>query len=285
MSEQSQIISISASKIKLAFEDCYGKYYFRYVKKLPVQEVVWPGTTLGEIIHKYIENSIEAINNSVKLEDFKKSIVFEKIFSEYLANYKKHNKVFKYSRDINKKDFLIKGQKYSELFVKFIYGFIESEKNENTILRPEYKIEFTKDNIRTSGIIDLFVDSQAINKKVIDFKTTGDWHKWFYVDWKNDIQSIMYLYLIYESMQAFVNQYDYLILDHNKKIIFFKGYSYTHEEIIDKIESLKRIIYKLVQMHLESAQDLDKKFFPYFKPEKTKWFFCDFKDNCNLKVI
>ena len=117
------IISISASKIKLAFEDCYGKYYFRYIKKIKTEEIVWPGTVLGEIIHKYIENSIDAINTGIDLIDFKETINFEKTFSEYLANYKKNNKLFKYSRDTNKKDFIVKGQKYSELFVKFIYGF------------------------------------------------------------------------------------------------------------------------------------------------------------------
>lgn len=278
MTDTKEIISISASKIKLAFEDCYGKYHYKYVLKKEVSEVVWPGTTLGEIIHKFIENSINAINNNININDFKKTIMFENIFEEYLTNYKKNKKLFKWSKDTSKKEFLIKGQKYSELFVKFIYGFIESEKEEGVEFLPEHKIELFENNIKVSGIIDLFIKKPDINK-VIDFKTTKDWNKWFYVDWFNDIQSLMYLKLIFSKWELFVSSYDYLILDHTKKTIFFKNYEYTQEDVKEKIELINRVINKLVSMH---KQEPDKK---YFQPEKTKCFFCDFKDFCKLKVV
>lgn len=270
-------ISISASKIKLAFEDCYGKYYYKYVLKEKIEEVVWPGTILGEIIHKFIENSINAINNNISLNDYKKTINFEKIFFQYLEEYKKINKVFKWNKGISKKEFLNKGQKYSELFVRFIYGFVESEKQEGAILIPEYKLEIEDDEKIISGIIDLFIKKE--NSKVIDFKTTKDWHKWFYIDWLNDIQSLMYLKLIFEKLQIKINSYDYLILDHDKKVLFFKDYIYQPDEIEEKIKLLDRIINKLITLHRSGENT------KYFMPEKTKCFFCDFKDICKNKII
>jgi hypothetical protein len=279
MSENNQIISISASKIKLAFEDCYGKYYFKYVEKIKTQEVVWPGTLLGEVIHKFIENSIHAIQNKVKLKDFKQDINFEQSFTEKLAEYKKNNKAFKFSRGTSKKDFLLKGQKYSELFVKFIYGFIE---NQHGVFYPEHRIEFIdSDNNRISGIIDLLIQLDNLFS-VIDFKTTGDWNKWFYVDWKNDIQSLMYLYLVYENKKAFIKSYDYLILDHEQRALFFKNYEYLEHELDEKIQYIKRIIAKLVNIHKDPDY---KKYKKLFRPEQTKCHFCDFKDKCAFKTI
>lgn len=276
------IISISASKIKVAFEDCFGKYYHQHVLKEKTEQVIWPGTSLGEIIHKYIENSINAIQNNITYKDFKQTINFEQTFQEYLVQYKKDKKLFKYSRDTNKKQFVLKGQKYSELFVKFIYGYIALEQQDTKLFIPEHKIELFDEAGKKSGIIDLLKISHDDIYKVIDFKTTKDWNKWFYLDWENDIQSMMYFYLIKEKYQTYVKEYDYMILDHDKRALFFKSNTYTQEEIEKAIEKIKKLINLLLSLHKDPEKELAKKL---YRPEKTKCYFCDFKDNCKRKVI
>lgn len=280
--QKPEIISISASKIKVAFEDCFGKYYFQHVLKEKVNQVIWPGTSLGEIIHKYIENSINAIKQDIPLQEFKKTIIFESIFEDFLKQYKKDNKTFKYSRDTNKKQFLLKGQKYSELFVKFIYGYIELEKADTKLFIPEHKIEMFDEAGKKSGIIDLLKITIQEIYKIIDFKTTKDWNKWFYIDWMQDIQSMMYLYLIFEKYQAYVQEYDYMILDHDKRALFFKSKTYTQQEVIDSITTIKKLITLLITLHKDPEHQMVKKL---YRPEKTKCYFCDFKDKCKRKVI
>ena len=271
MSEES--LNFSASRLKL-IDDCFGKYHFKYIKKIPVDQIIWPGTIRGSVLHRILEESVlmklDKIDNETILQSVKGK--FTLYFEEMKADKTKGK--FTKSRTYKPDEYNEQGEKAAIIFTRFVINYFHDIKNAFPELKIEAKYEF-EDNVNINGIIDLPVLTWEDKLRIIDFKTTSDSNKWYFVLFKEDIQKLMYFYLGWKHFQKFSEGFDYLVYNIDEKNIFFQSINYV-EEVADYktfFEPLTQRIRTLKFLH----NNADEK---YYNPNKESCKWCDFKHIC-----
>lgn len=272
-------ITFSASRIKLA-HDCFGKYYFRYMKRIKVPQILWPGTVFGLVTHRILEETLlakKAGSDDKKIIEGNKGL-FEKYFNEIL-NEKKDTQKFKKSRDyaMNPNAFLNKGEKGVVSLTKFILKYFDGYKEVYPEEAMKERYVFS-DNIILNGVADLPIEISDDNFRIVDFKTTKDSNNFYFVHWDTDVQSKFYFYLAWKKFGKFPDGFDYLVFNHVTKNIFLNSVTAiekptTEKEFSSFFAPLTYQINEVVRMHKDPKTE-------YYNPEAIKCGWCEYSDWC-----
>lgn len=269
-------IFISASKINLFYE-CPRKYFYRYLyewkEEEKIKQVSWPGSGFGDSIHKILEwCSIKLMEGLSQKEIM--DLVKGKFKDYYDIWLKKNAKTFMQSKGYSYKKFVEKGEKYAILITKFYMSYF----TDFTEILPEEEFEIKYDllegkDVYLKGIIDLVYFSED-DFKIIDFKTTKESTKFYFVDWRIDTQSLIYLYYCLQKYNKFPSSFSYLVLNHMEKTLFFK------EQFIEE----KETFFRNLTDQIDTIYDYTKN--PDFELSNSsasacKW--CEYKGICELK--
>ena len=270
-------LTLSASKINL-YKDCPGKYRYRYVDKVDIKQVVWPGTGLGHSAHSVIEWSIEQLKKDLPEKQIINEVkqgLFKTFYDEWLKTYKKE---FKKSRGYDYDKFIVKGTKHSLTLVKFILGFY---KDYHDII-PEFPLqvdyEFVKD-VQLNGIIDLIYFEDKTTYQIVDFKTTKINDKFYYMDWTSDTQSLIYTYYGLINWELVPTNFSYLILNHELNFLFFKEINLKKDLYNKKEEYFKTLtkdIEDVKEFYYNPTEDA-------YTPSQETCRWCDYKKICSKK--
>lgn len=262
-------IRFSASKMGLLLNDCFGKYYYKYVLKLPVGEVIWPGTVLGLLNHKFLEIAIKLRkkkwDNKQILELFRGK--FEKIFYKIILREKNRNRIFRQSRDysFDQRRYLRNKEKLTLKFVSFVLKYFSDFDNVECEKKITIKYE---EGIELTGFIDLilFYGDRYI---IVDFKTTKDSNNFYFVNWEKDLQSLIYVYLNAETRKLMPDSCNYLVFNHEEKAIFIKTYLIEDYDF----SHLHGAIAKSCKLHENGTNKS-------FNPSKDRCKWCDYGRWC-----
>jgi len=228
-----QEIKYSVSRYKLQL-DCLGKYYFRYIKNIEVEKLTWPGTIFGSSIHKYIEDNLQKVDEIKKLSDYKKYNLplFNKYYQQeknlQIANGFKIGK----PRMFNEDRLMGEAEKWLPNIFRFLKNFLPKGKimHEDEI---NNSIEVNNVKINNTSIIDLQVASED-KLWLFDFKNTKHPTNYFFINWKEDPQSVSYLYFTREKKPE---SFSYIVFDIDDSMIFVNS-TVMHENIENLFETM-----------------------------------------------
>lgn len=275
-----QELTLSASKI-IMMTDCFGKYYFRYIKGLK-KENIYPGTLFGKAIHKIAEEALK-----LKLSEDDNTIYerFKNRFDEYylkmkVEETKSGDRTFCETRDYDEQTYIQSSNKIANTFLKFILKYfntywIKSIHNEKQV-EGEYdllKIEGVK--LKLNGFVDLMIEGED-GYDIYDFKTTKHSSKFYCIEWDKDIQSLIYLYLLNKEYNKLGNSFSYIVLNQDEKVLFSqtKIINGSYEKMEDRFHNLTSMLTNCVYLHMNGTQD-------DYKPEQQKCNWCKDKKYCN----
>jgi len=266
-------INISYSKINL-YKDCPGKYYFRYLTDLDIRQTIWPGNVYGQALHSVVEDAIEMRNNNIKNEDIIKNISdnFSKHFFEEQQS-AIDKKLWKKNRDYNETKVLRYGKKLSISTVEFILKYF----NEYDI-QSEVEYSFTWDydtNIQLNGFIDLEFKKEPI-VFIGDLKTTKDSNNFYFVDWDNNIQKIVYDYFMYKQYNILPSGFAYIIINTEERTLLLKDYMNLETNLDKHFKVLNSYIKVLKKFALKPKLDM-------CTPDEIKCKWCEYNDYCPHK--
>jgi len=271
-------LSLSASKLKL-IDDCFGKYYFKYIEKVNVPQVLWPGTLRGSVLHAILEESVkmklDRIDNDLILQSVKGK--FKKYFLEGKADKSKGK--FTKTRTYNEPDYLEQGEKSAINFTRFVINYFHNIKFAFPELTIEKEYEYVP-GIILKGIIDLPIITEFDKLRIIDFKTTSDSEKWYFVYFPEDIQKLSYFYLGLQHFKKFAEGFDYLIYNIDEKNIFFQSINYP-EEPFDKEKFFKPLTERIEVVKYLHFNPNEK----YYNPSKNSCKWCDFAKNLCPRAV
>jgi ATP-dependent helicase/DNAse subunit B len=269
--QETDILYLSASKIN-KFYNCPLQFFFQYLfiweEVEKPEQTKWPGTGFGEAVHKVLEII------SYKFLEGEKDLIEQAgdIFKETYDRWLETNKdTFKKSKGYNYKKFIKKGMDYSKLMSKFLISFYGDNIKD---LSPEEEFTIKVDEVKgvlLKGFIDLIYLLNNDEYNIIDFKTTKDSNKFYFIDWEIDTQSLVYLYYCYKEYGKFPETFRYLILNHEEKTLFFKEFD---------IENIDNIFDGLIEQIKEIKKYVKKPNLKLANPEKTKCFWCEFNEYC-----
>lgn len=269
-------LTISASKINL-FYDCPRKYFYRYLyiwEEDKIKQVSWPGSGFGEAIHKVLEwTAYELLNKESAKNIFKK---LNGKFKEYYDLWLENNEdTFRASKGYSYKKFIDKGEKYALLITKFFISYFDNFIDILPEKKFEIKYKLSKYDVNINGIIDLvyFFDNGF---KIIDFKTTKESNKFYFINWKIDTQSLMYLYYCLQEYKSLPSSFSYLILNHEDRTLFFK------EQLIEK-QPEKKFFKGLTSQINEVCKYTLKPDLELSNSSQKTCMWCEFKEICDLK--
>ena len=270
--EEQKINYFSYSKISL-FNSCCFQYFNKYVLKTEAPEIVWPGTLLGTVSHSLLEDYIKLKNDGIEATK-----IFNQLGNEFENRFNKQRKeiekprVFRPSKDfkMNKKEFFEQGNKIFKHIFNFMEKFIPWDQLD--WIRSEQRAEtnFDEEN-KIMGYIDIQLSLK--NKiHIIDLKITGDSSSYFFKEWDEDTQSILYDYLTLKNEGQKLSSFSYLVFDKTNNYLFFKSNSTNeiNEEFINK--NIKRMN-KYKTLSTEEAQK-------FTNPEEAKCNWCGYNKLC-----
>lgn len=267
-------IKISYSKINM-FKDCPGKYYFRYLTDLDIKQTIWPGNIFGQALHKTVEDAIimknDEVNNKIIIKDITNS--FEKHFFKE-QQYAIEKKLWKKNRYYDEAKILKYGKKLSINTVEFILKYF-SEYDIQT--EQDYNVNWDYDkDIEINGIIDLELKKEPLII-IGDLKTTKDSNNFYFVDWDNNIQKIIYDYIIYKQYKVLPTLFTYIIINTEDRIIFLKDY------FNKDINNLKKY-FEILDYYISILKKFTlKPLLEYCTPEEIKCKWCEYNKYCNNK--
>lgn len=294
------LVRLSKSQIQIQ-NDCLGKFYFQYIKKADVKKHTWSTTIFGEIIHAQIENFLNKYKDDVSFKEVvnkvlsKKKLSFSKTFlydhdlgfknqfETIEKEYIEKNTVIKFTRKFPEKEFFNYGDKWSPLVIKFLVKYLridlpfENEKKfevevSRKLLGKDFK---DKRKIQLVGVYDHLREND-----IVDFKTTTISEKYYYIDWLNDLQSLMYYFAFYLENKRYPEAFTYIVFNLLDSMFFITQHSYDNsEQSIEKMRSIFSRILEKFLINYDMAED--KK---YWKPEPTKCGFCVYKDICSKSI-
>ena len=264
-----------------------GKYYWKYVAKHEVVETVWPATIIGEAVHLYLSNLLLATKSDWnKIQNSLKNLNLEKletnynlqslptIFKTMLSEIQTEGKrVFKKSRGWKEEDFYKNSPKWLWQIVKFIYKRLDTVDD----LLSEHPFQFTVQiplgEVNVRGVIDL-----VENGWIGDFKTVKDSSHYYFIDWTEDTQSIVYLEAYMQLFGKPPKGFSYFVFNENEKTIIVNNIAYP-KDVTEYRSSFLEMMNKFLIGHSTSSNpDL-------YNPEKTKCFFCDYKQICSKAIL
>jgi hypothetical protein len=110
--------------------------------------------------------------------------------------------------------------------------------------------------------------------KIIDFKTTKDSNKFYFVDWIVDTQSLMYIYYALQLYEKLPESFSYMVFNHEQKTLFFK------ETFLEK----KKNMFKGLTYQLEDVRDYTlNPNLSLANPAQQKCYWCEYKEECDKK--
>jgi len=283
--ERKPDIYFSQSRLNLAI-GCLGKYYFRYIKEISTPSIIWPATLFGKVNHKVTEDfiaelraggfkkEINKINANKDSAQLRKYFIdsFQKEYQRYFeeVNDKSNTKEqFRKSRDFNKTNDLKNGSKWSAKVHEFLIKYTDMNEHSVTEQKVTHFVE-TENNklIKTTAYMD-FIPSPE-KHFIYDFKNTKKPEKYYFVDWDNDLQSLIYLFLYYKEFRVFPKRFGYLVFSFQESMILVND-NQTSE---DDLPVVKEKYYKALS-RLEKAHEIcvDPALW-ICSPQKCKW--CEF---------
>lgn len=262
----------SASRLKL-IDDCFGKYYYRYVQKVEIPQIIWPGTIRGTILHKLLE---ESVNLKIKGESNEAILSWVKgRFKLYFDELKEDTTKgkFKASRNYKYDLFVEQGEKAAVNFVRFVINFFHKDAVFYPELELESKYDFVPD-VNLKGVLDLPFQINDI-LRITDFKTTKESNKWYFVLFREDIQKLCYFFLALKKFGKLPVGFDYLIYNIEEKNIFFN--SITYVEPIEDIQTFFKPLTERIKLvkYLHDNPNIK-----YYNPSKEGCKWCEYKDIC-----
>lgn len=278
-------IRLSASKLKM-IKECFGKYFYKYIAEVKAPEKTWPATIYGLVCHEILEEALIEKQAGKKEKDIYEKYSapgnFGRLYLEKIASEKAIGRKLGHPRFYNEDDFIEAGEKSIKVFLKFVLGYFK----EFHKLMPEEELASDwewDDEITLGGIADLPMFLTELILRIIDFKTTQHSENFYFVNWFEDIQSLMYIYMSWKKFNIFPQGFDYLVFNWKENNIFLN--SITHATPPDSPEKIKEFFKGLHEI-LVSAKLMHrnpKKSYYFPTPEKCKW--CDFKNICTEKVL
>ena len=250
-------------------KSCLGQYFYQYVEKKEVPQILWPGTLLGTATHLFIE---ENLNNIEKEKDIKKLPLFEETFfkckKQETSNYKVS---YRTPKNFNEGEVLKFNNSWIKEVIRFLFLYLPPGQK---IFEQDVKEEIIINDIELTinGIIDLQVKDND-NLWIFDFKTTKNPNSWMFVHWDKDPQSLSYLWLKRSENPLGFN---YLVFDYEDKMIFSNNIGTQTSEIVNS--NLEWILRDFIKNHKNSPDK--NKWNP--SPENCKW--CPFKVLCPKKA-
>lgn len=225
-------VKLSYSKLNI-FQQCPKQYYYRYLRKdITEKPTVWPGNVTGRILHSAMENAINEKNKNV--DD--KIIIFNikgKFQEMYEVEVKKCKKDYKTSKEIrsDKDKFFRNNDRLMTSLVKFILSYFYNEDNIKVIPEEEYVVEWKWDpEIKLNGFLDVRLQSEEYTtQRIFDLKVTKESENFYFVDWDNMLQKLVYEYFIFMKYGVIPHSFTYLVLNREEKTLFFKEKFRTHD--------------------------------------------------------
>jgi hypothetical protein len=225
-----------------------------------------------------LEEYINGLNSGISYEEL--DTIFKNSFKKYFLlerNELTDNKVFKESKDfrLHKEQFFKKGDKGINIILNFIkkyfqhYDIIESEK--------EYNISWDN-KINTIGYIDIKLVKDNIIS-IIDLKVTADGHNFWWVNWQEDIQSMIYDYLVYKDSGQYPESFAYLVYDRTLEMLYFK-----ERTQIKQTNYLNEIIDNLYEFILKAVDD-ETYALSLSKSDEKQCMWCTFKNKCDNAYV
>ena len=250
-------------------KNCLGQYYYQYIEKRTVPNILWPGTLLGTATHLFIE---ENLNSIVKEKDIKKLPLFEETFFKCKKKETSNlNVTYRTPKGFNEGEVLKNNNLWIKDILRFLFLYLPpGVKIFEEDVREEVVIE--KYEITVNGIIDLQVKDED-KLWVFDFKTTKNPNSWMFVNWEKDSQSLSYLWLKRESNPLGFN---YLIFDSENKMIFSNNIGFQERTNVEN--NLTTLLKDFIKNHEQSIDN--KNWSP--SVETCKW--CSFKVLCPRKI-
>lgn len=269
-------IKISASKLSLA-DECFGKYYYRYIEKPDIKSVCWPGTIQGTVNHLLLEESLHLRKKGVSITNILYTSL-EKFESEVQKEYDKRREteILKYPRNYNYEDFIRAGKTYIAEFIR--YTLKEVPENAEFQTEAEISVELKNPDVLVRGFIDLMYRDSSDDIHILDYKNTNEIQKWRDMDWSQDIQSKLYILMAYKKYGKLPKTFSYLVLD--KK--WTKVNQFTFNVKSDFLQNngfgyIEKKIHDLVKNSLFHNTDL-------FTPTDDKCRWCDYKKICPKSI-
>lgn len=283
MSDLSQKLWLSASRINDA-EECFGKFKYRYIDEIKVTGKLWPITAMGLTIHAIMQVCLDMKQNGLNdRQIYSESKGKFKMMLDATVDeeFKKNNRRFIPTKDYNEKEFLVDGERYSLMMVHNILS--RYQRCHKVVSEQKFRHEFTLFPLPVpvvfTGKIDfLFMMSPTIYD-IIDFKVTKRDDAFVNVDWLTDLQSRIYLYLLWKEFGVPARSFSYMVLNAKKEILFNNGYfviqDYNDPRTIDKLYlPLKATIERIHEQVLIHKERVN------YQPEATRCMWCDYNTMC-----
>lgn len=269
MSEERKY-QISNSKLS-TLKDCFGKYFYNYIEKKEVQKKVFPQTIFGLSLHKILEDALTAKKNGSDEKLILKACknALPDYFNEFLEEKEKQGFKFIKTREYDS-NFITKAEKISISFVKFIFNYFKEVHD----FKSEVEIRTSwNDKYDLMGIADLIVWDNEKDYRIIDFKTTGDIHKFYFVDWEKDMQSLMYSFILNKEKKDYPKSFEYIVLNKNEKIILINSVKNVEKFNSTHFEYLDSSIAELIEKHKNPSVE-------FYSPSPEKCKYCDYNSLC-----
>lgn len=266
-----KIDSISASKIN-TIKDCLGKFHYKYILNINQTEILFVNTLIGLVIHSLMEESVNMIRNKIKLKKINEFIDnnFELKYESILELELSKNKVLYAKKGFNKSEAIKGGIKWTKEFLVFLNSYLLRYSKE---FYTERKFEFEYRNYRITGFVDFISVNSKDEYHVLDFKTTSDLRKWYFVDFSSDIQSLFYSFAILNEFKSPMKKFSYLILSKDDRIIFVNSEKENRSEQ-EIFNSFDKIIDIIEQAKLNSNNP------KLYSPDESKCGFCSYSNIC-----
>ena len=263
--------SISASKIN-TIKDCLGKFHYKYILKTNQVEILFVNTLIGLVIHSLMEESINMIRNGFKLKKINEFIEtnFESKYDSILQLELSKNKVLYAKKGFKKPEAIKTGIKWTKEFLIFLNRYLLKYSKE---FYTEKRFEFEYKNYLITGFIDFLSVNSKDEYHVLDFKTTSDFKKWYFVDFSSDIQSLFYSFAILNEFKTSMKKFSYLILSKDDRIIFVNSEKENRDEK-EITKSFDKII-SIIEKAKENSSNVK-----LYSPDETKCGFCSYSNIC-----
>jgi len=117
--------------------------------------------------------------------------------------------------------------------------------------------------------------------RIIDFKTTQHSENFYFVNWFEDIQSLMYIYMCWKKFGIFPQGFDYLVFNWKENNIFLNSITHATPPADDKMKDFFKGLHQIL-LEAKIMHRAPKK--SYYFPTVEKCRFCDYKSICDKAI-
>ena len=276
-------IRLSASKLKM-IKECFGKYFYKYIAEVKVPEKTWPATIYGLVCHGVLEESLLARQDGQSEKEIFLQHTqpgnFKALFYKTIEAEKEKNRKMGHPRFYDEEEFIAQAEDGLKTFLKFVLGYF---KNFHKLL-PEEELEADWEwdkEITLGGVADLPMFLEKLIYRIIDFKTTQHSENFYFVNWFEDIQSLMYIYMCWKKFGIFPQGFDYLVFNWKENNIFLNSITHATPPADDKMKDFFKGLHQIL-LEAKIMHRAPKK--SYYFPTVEKCRFCDYKSICDKAI-